>query len=84
MILFLTPRVPFFFRLMGIPGTKKKSPAFFSKWLGMVLSKHFFQKKKMWKSSTEVPTLLTKNRVDVFSGYQVYRTGGEISPPPFF
>ena len=37
---------PIFFSPYGYTWNQKKSPAFFFKWLGMVLSKHFFQKKK--------------------------------------
>lgn len=70
---------------MGIPGTQKKKDQHFLKngWEMVLSIPIFWHKKKMWNFHWS-SNPFEQTGWNVFSGYQVYRTGGEISPPPFF
>lgn len=58
----------FFFRLMGIPGTQKKRPAFFEKWMGNgAFHSHFLTQKKDVELPLKFQPFWT-NRVECFFG----------------
>lgn len=74
----------FFFALWVYLEPKKKDQHFLKNGWEMVLSiPIFWHKKKMWNFHWS-SNPFEQTGWNVFSGYQVYRTGGEISPPPFF